>query len=83
MKVIQIAGFLIGGLGFAALMMGGSAAFPFMLLGGGLIVFSLFSGGVSSKLARKELMELKTLLDKGIITSTEFEEKSKALKNKI
>lgn len=83
-KLLLIGGFLIGGLGLSAILMGGAAPGGlFMLIGAALIAFSLFSGGISKKHARKELMELKSLLDNGIITNDEFEEKSKALKNKI
>ena len=83
-KYLQIGGFLIGGLGLSAILMGGSAPGGlFMLIGVALFAFSLFSADISKKHARKELMELKSLLDNGIITNDEFEEKSKALKNKI
>ncbi|MEI6270480.1 MAG: SHOCT domain-containing protein [Methylococcaceae bacterium] len=86
-KYFKVGGFLVAGFGLFILLIGKSSGVVpgiiFTLIGAALIAFGQFSGEISRKHARKELMELKSLLDNGILTNDEYEEKSKVLKNKI
>jgi hypothetical protein len=94
-KYLKVGGFLVAGFGLFILLMGKSAGVGpgiiFTLLGIASIVFSQpspgvfsqLSSGISKKHSRKELMELRALLDNGALTNEEYEEKSKILKNKI
>ena len=89
-KFLKIAGFLIAGLGLLFLIDGSGrrvdevvSGIILTLIGAGIVGFFQFKGDFSKKRARKELMELKSLLDNGVLSEAEYEEKSKALKNKI
>ena len=84
MKFLKVGGFLVAGYGLLLLL--NSAVVPgiiFTLIGAGTVIFCQFSGDISKKRARKELMELKSLLDNGVLDENEYEEKSRALKDKI
>jgi len=86
-KFLKFAGFLIAGFGLLVLIGGDSSGVVpgiiFISVGVATIYFRQLATAVSKKQARKELMELKTLLDNGILTSEEYDEKSKALKSKL
>lgn len=87
MKFLKVGGFLVAGFGLLILLGGKSSGVVpgiiFTLIGAGTVIFCQFSGDISKKLARKELMELKSLLDNGVLDENEYEEKSRALKDKI
>ena len=87
---LKVGGFMVVGFGLLVLLDGeAQPGIIFMLIGAGIVVFSQFFGGFqfyedfSKKRARKELMELKSLLDNGVLNEDEYEEKSKALKSKV
>lgn len=83
-KFLKVGGFMVAGFGLLVLLgKNNSGGIIFILIGAGIVVFSQFSGDFSKKLARKELMELKSLLDNGVLDEDEYEEKSKALKSKV
>lgn len=84
-KLLKIIGFLMAGFGLLILLKGAGIVpgIIFTLIGSFIIIFSTFSSDFSKKRARKELMELKALLDNGVINEAEYEKKSEALKNKI
>lgn len=84
-KFLKVGGFMVAGFGLFLLLVPQEvlAGIIFILIGAGIVVFSQFSGDFSKKRARKELMELKSLLDNGVLDEDEYEEKSKALKSKV
>lgn len=55
----------------------------FTLSGIGVLIYFNFAKDISKKRARKELIELKSMLDSGVLNQQEYEEKSKILKSKI
>jgi len=83
-KLLKVSGFLMAGFGLFLLLVGEAVpGIAFTLIGSAIIVFSIYSSDFSKKRARKELMELKALLDNGVLNEAEYEKKSEALKNKI
>lgn len=86
----KITGFLYACIGVFALLPTGEltnhfmiVGFSFLFVGIAMILIGQMLTRVNKKHARKELMELKALLDNGILTSEEYDEKSKVLKSKI
>jgi hypothetical protein len=85
--ILKIAGGCIAAFGLLLLIIGKKAAVvPGIILtivGIAIAALTFFSRDISRKRARKELMELKSLLDCGAITKDEYVQKSADLKSKI